>query len=185
MFRIYYITIVGACQKFISTEVDFTENNETVSIDSVKYKSGGSHMRNYFSDRVPSLVPHPDDAKTFLAKLVRFLGGADSRDVVMVLAEILCEALGEDVAEMHTLFTDEGLKGFRENFAIHLILRNARMISGIVRRVLKEHFDLPAETVEVSDPELLDRMVGLLVFALSVYIESARNKKRLRTRSAP
>lgn len=138
-------------------------------------------QRRYFSDCVPHIVAHPSDARTFLAKFAGRLGGADDTDVVMVLADILCECLGEEFAEVHRLFTSEGLKGFRDDFAIHIRLRNARTISGIVRQILREHLDLSSEITEINNEESLDRVAGLLISALSVYIERACDIPRTRS----
>ncbi len=126
--------------------------------------------RRYFSDRVPILYVHPEDEWSFLAKLHRaFVGGCDFRkEIVTVLAWLLCEALGEEEAEMSTLFTEDS-RMFLDKDLVRIC--PVWQIDQVIRGCLRDQLGLPPDGfVEVADKSTLDRIAGLATVAIASFI---------------
>lgn len=127
--------------------------------------------RRYFSDRLPELYIHPEDARSFLGKLYRALGdGRHSRKhIATVLAWLLCESLGEEETEMFSFFTEAARTGLDEDL---IRVWPTWELDQTIRACLRDQLGLPLDGfVEESDEPTLDRIAGLAAAAIASFIQ--------------
>lgn len=129
--------------------------------------------RRFFSDRMPHLHGHRRDQKTFVWKLRHALSQYHASDITRVLANLLCESLGEEPVMAYKLFKRKYRSNLHKDVSI-LAGGGSHVINRTVRSTLREHVELPDWVTEVNDVYQLDRIAFLSASAVVTFIKRQR-----------